>query len=204
VTPLLPRGLYLIADTACGDPVEQVQLAVHCGLRLVQLRAKDLGPSQVEELARACLRVTAGSSTALMLNDHVDIASRLPVAGVHLGQEDCPLPRARALLGPHRLLGWSAHTPAQLARAAHPGARADYVGVGPVFATSTKDTGRSALGLEGLRELVSASPVPVVAIGGIGPAEVPALMAAGVHGWAAISAVWTAADPKDAIRRLRG
>ncbi len=204
MTPPLPRGLYLIADTAWGDPVEQVGLAVQCGLRLVQLRAKDLGPSQVEDLARACLRVTAGSSTALVLNDHVDIASRLPVAGVHLGQSDCPLPRARSLLGPHRLLGWSAHSPAQLARAAHPDARADYVGVGPVFATATKDTGRRALGLEGLRELVSASPLPVVAIGGIGPAELPAVMATGVHGWAAISAVWKATDPADAIRSLRG
>jgi len=202
--PRLPRGLYLIADTSCGDPVAQVELAVRSGLRLVQLRAKELSPPQVEELTRACLRATAGSSTALVLNDHVDLACRLPVAGVHLGQEDCPLPRARALLGPDRLLGWSAHTAAQLARAAEPDARADYVGVGPVFATSTKETGRSALGLDGLRALVQASTVPVVAIGGIGHADIPSLIGAGVHGWAAISAVWGAADPADAIRRLQG
>lgn len=181
----LPPGLYGVADASCGDPVAQARLLLEEGVRVVQLRCKGW--------PRERLRAAAGAIDApiLVVNDAVDVARELG-AWAHLGQDDGPDPDDVPF-------GRSTHT---LAQAAARG-RAAYVGFGPVFGTATKDTGYTARGLGLLAEVVAASPVPVVAIGGITPGNLDRVRATGVHAWAVIGAVWSAPDPRAAIRALR-
>ncbi|MFZ5481017.1 MAG: thiamine phosphate synthase [Myxococcota bacterium] len=179
------EGLYGIADSAFGDPLAQARLLADEGVAIVQLRCKGWSTAGRIALARVCPPV------CLVINDDVD-AARAVGAWAHLGQEDGPDPAGTTF-------GRSTHSVAQ---AASPGAAA-YVGFGPVFATDTKDTGYDARGLDLLAEVVRVSPVPVVAIGGVTPARLDALRATGVHAWTAIGAVWTAPDPRAAIRALR-
>jgi thiamine-phosphate pyrophosphorylase len=196
----LPRGLYGMADASFGDPVEQVARLVAGGCRALQLRCKGWTTAQRVAAARAAHAHTAPAGVLLIINDDVSCAAAVGAEGVHLGQGDGELRLARAALRPGRLVGRSTHDERELAAARDEGA--DYVGFGPIFATTTKRTGFSTRGCERLAAAVRGFPGPVVAIGGIGVAQVPALAAAGAHAWAVGSGVWRAADPDRAIRAL--
>ncbi|HEY7676646.1 MAG TPA: thiamine phosphate synthase [Candidatus Methylomirabilis sp.] len=170
------------------------------GAPCVQLRAKALAAGVLLREARA-LRAAARASGALFIvNDRLDVALAADADGVHLGQDDLPAARARRLLPPGGVLGISTHTLEQARRAADAGA--DYIGAGPVFATATKETGYAPLGLAGLAAIAAAVPVPVVAIGGIGPAEAPQVIRAGAMAAAVISALMAAPDIAGATRAL--
>lgn len=183
----LPRGLYGMVDPTFGDPLAQGRLLAEEGVEVAQLRCKGWTTAERVALA-AALRPTG---LLLVVNDDVE-AARLAGAWVHLGQGDGP--------DPDMPFGRSCHTPAQILAAG----AARYVGFGPIFATATKDTGRAPRGLDGLAAAVAVSPVPVVAIGGIGVAEVAGVRAAGAWAWAVVGGVWRAPDPRVAIRALRG
>jgi thiamine-phosphate pyrophosphorylase len=129
-----------------------------------------------------------------------DIALAVDADGVHLGQQDLPLAAARGLLGANKIIGISTHNEEQ-ARAASEGG-ADYIGLGPIFPTATKDAG-PMVGVEGLRHISSAMSVPVIAIGGIGEEQARTVRAAGATGIAVISAVLGASDMENAIRSLQ-
>lgn len=195
-------SIYLVTDTAqCAargaTVADTVAAAVAGGVTIVQVRDKDAGARDVLALTRAVCAALP-RPVPLVINDRLDVAlaardEGLPVTGVHVGQSDLPADAVRRLLGPDALLGVSANTLDQQ-EAAHQ-AGADYVGVGPLRPTSTKPTAPTPLGFEGLADAVDHSPLPVVAIGGITPADLARLRADGLAGAAVVSAVCAAPDP---------
>lgn len=171
------------------------------GVDVVQVRAKGLSDRDLYELAGAVLAACRARSVACVINDRVDLALALGADGVHVGDEDLPVGVARRLLGPHALVGATARD-ASSARAAV-AAGASYLGVGPCFATATKDGLPDAIGPSGLAAVVAAVAVPVVAIGGVTAERIPALREAGAAGVAVVAAVSEAGDPAAAVRSLR-
>jgi thiamine-phosphate pyrophosphorylase len=180
-------------------------LAIAGGADTVQFRQKQ---GTVRDLL-ANLRPTAAACRAagvpLVVDDRLDLALAAGADGVHLGQLDLPVAAARAALarcdGPTRIVGASATT-AEQARAAEADG-ADYVGFGPVFETRSKANPASVKGLAGLEEACAAVRIPVIAIAGITPERVRAVLEAGAHGVAVMTAVTTAPDPQAAAARFR-
>lgn len=183
----LPR-VYPITDTHISglSHAEQVSLFAEGGATLVQLREKHMSALQLYEQAKAALDVARQRRVQLIINDRVDIALALGATGVHLGQDDLPPEAARRLLGDEAVIGYSTHTVEQaLAAATLP---IDYLAIGPVFATSTKQDPSPAVGLEGVRTVRKAiQNLPLVAIGGITEANAHDAIDAGADSVAMIS-----------------
>ncbi len=197
-------SLYLVTDRelAGARPLpEIVRSGVAAGVSVVQLRDKESSTRRMIELAEELLAITRPASIPLIVNDRVDVALAVGAEGVHVGQDDMPAAMARRLLGPHKILGVTAATPAQALEAMADGA--DYIGCNAVFFTPTKvDTGLPS-GIEGFRRLAHSVPLPVIAIGGVKAHNAAALIRAGAAGVAVVSAVMAADDPGDAARGLR-
>lgn len=196
--------LYLLASPgATSRPLEEVvAAAVAAGVDVVQLRVKGEDDREVLGLARALREIAARCGALFIINDRPDLAILSCADGVHVGQTDLPLAEARAIVGPRRLVGVSTHSVAE-ARAAERGG-ADCIGVGPVFASPTKDAGRP-LGPQGLREILQAVSLPAFAIGGIGPEAVGEVAAAGARRIAVSSGLLRADDVAETVRTyLRG
>lgn len=192
-------SLYLVADAGYAegrDLPALVEAAVRGGATVVQLRAKDLPARAFAALAVETARRLAPTGVPLLVNDRVDIALACGAAGVHLGQDDLAVPDARRMLGPGAVIGVSVNTPEEARRAAAEGA--DYVGAGPAFATSTKDTPLAVLGPDGIARIRRTVGIPVVAIGGITAANAASLAAAGADGVAVVSAILGTPDPEAA------
>ena len=196
-------SLYLVADADFAgerDLAALVEAAVRGGVTVVQLRAKGLGGRAFIGLALEISRRLAGTGIPLLINDRVDIALACGAAGVHLGQDDMPVPAARQILGPGAAIGVSVNTPEEAVSAERNGA--DYVGAGPAFATSTKETPLAVLGPAGIGRIKRAVRIPVVAIGGISAGNAASLAAAGADGIAVVSAILGAPDPARAAEEL--
>src|ERR687885_1911525 len=162
----LPK-LYPITDRRLSGLSHAEQVARLCdgGARLVQLREKHLAPREFYREAEAALRVARERGAKLIINDRADIALALGADGLHLGQDDMPPEAARALLGDAAIIGFSTHDPEQAAAAAR--LPVDYVAIGPVFATSSKENPDPAVGLEGVaRARGAVGGLLLVAIGG--------------------------------------
>ena len=188
-------GVYLVTDrhqTGGRDLLEVVGQALRAGVRAVQLREKDLTTRDLYHLAGKLLAVTREAGAALLINDRVDVAMALPADGVHLTRRSLPPKEARELLGPARLIGISCHSLAEVREAVDGGA--DFVVLGPIFETPSKIPYGAPLTTALLQQARAATTLPVLAIGGINPARVPEVMAAGADGVAVISAVMAAAD----------
>ncbi|MFF0739103.1 thiamine phosphate synthase [Streptomyces sp. NPDC004111] len=200
--PALDLSLYLVTDTRlCGDRgvAATVAAAVRGGVTAVQLRDPDGDARSLFSLGRAIQAELAGTGVPLIVNDRLDVAVWLGADGVHLGQRDVSPVLARRLLGPDAYVGLSVSRPEHLA---HVPDAVDHLGVGPVFAQSTKPDADTPLGLDGLARIVRESPLPCVAIGGIGVSEAAAVMACGASGIAVVSAVCGRPDPTAASRSL--
>lgn len=196
-------SLYLVTDAAlCGDRgvVETVRLAVDGGVRIVQLRAKAATDAETVEQLIALSRVIDGRAL-LVVNDRLDAAVTARgrgarVDGVHLGQGDASVLRAREALGPDALIGLTANSPAHLeAVRALPSGTVDYLGVGVIRPTTTKADHPAPLGVDGFAAFVASSPLPCVAIGGVGIDDTESLREAGAVGLAVVSALCAADDP---------
>lgn len=194
----VPAGLYGIADAGFGDPVALGRLLLTGGARVLQLRCKGWDPDRVRQAAMALAPACREAGVPLVLNDHLALAGLAD--GVHLGQQDGPFDRGALPTG--ALVGRSTHTLAQLADAVAEGV--DYVGFGPIYATETKRGALAPRGLRALAAQVAASPVPVIAIGGITREGLPGVRATGSHGWAVISAILADPDPVSAARDFGG
>jgi thiamine-phosphate pyrophosphorylase len=200
--PLDLPPLYAILDPqqARGrDPATVLQALLEGGSKIVQLRAKTLAPRDFLELARAIRELTRKSECRFIVNDRVDIALACGADGVHLGQEDLPLTAARKLMA-GRIIGISTHSEEQAREAERDGA--DYIGFGPMFGTTTKETGYAARGTDMLRQLRRAVQVPIVAIGGITETNVTQVWEAGADSAAIISDILAAEEIASKVARI--
>lgn len=195
--------LHLVTDSAlCGarGVAAVVDAAVRGGVTCVQLREKALDTRAFVERARALKALLAPLGVPLIVNDRLDVALACGADGVHVGQTDMPPGDVRRLM-PEALIGLSVETPEQVRAAEHE--PVDYLGVSPVFATSTKPEAAAALGLAGLRAMRALTRRPLVAIGGIGILNVADVVAAGADGVAVVSALCAAGDPAAAAAAFR-
>ena len=196
--------LYAVTDRAWigkQSLAEQVESALRGGVTCVQLREKELDEErflrEAEEIFTLCKRYRV----PFFINDNVALALRCHADGVHVGQDDMDVAAVRRLVGQEMMIGVSVHTVEEARAAAEGGA--DYLGVGAMFATSTK-TDASLVTKETLRAICDAVSIPVVAIGGISKANLLELAGTGVDGVALVSAIFSAADIAAECRRLYG
>ncbi len=189
-------SLYLVTDEGLAGPrgvVETVRAAIAGGVTLVQLRDPHGKGGYQVEIARALLAILRPHGIPLIINDRVDVALAVDADGVHVGQSDIPAGLVRQMIGPDRILGLSISKADELA--APDLAAADYLGIGPIFATPTKTNAAAPIGFDGLGTLTAATSLPVVAIGGLKAEHVGPSLAAGAAGLAVVSAIMAAADP---------
>lgn len=201
----LKHGLRLVVvtDSKLAHPrsvLDVVREALRCGAPSVQLRNKGESTRDLLGLGHALRQATRETGALLFVNDRLDLALAVEADGVHLGPEDLPVHAARRVAPRGFLIGRSADDP-EVARAAVADG-ADYIGCGTVYPTSTKRDVGDVIGLEGLRRVVRAVSVPVVAIGGITPERAPELAATGAAGLAVVGAIMTARDPAAAVLAL--
>ena len=180
---------------------ELAELAIAGGADTIQFRQKEGATRVLIRMAEHMQRLCAGAGVTFIVNDRVDVAIAAGANGVHLGQEDFPIPLARKLLGEEAIIGGSASTLEEARQCLLDGA--DYVGFGPVFPTASKQDAAPASGLDLLRRVVDAIPLPIIAIGGITQENASRVAKAGVHGIAVISAVCCQKDPEEATLCLR-
>jgi thiamine-phosphate pyrophosphorylase len=185
-------GLYAIVGGE--DPVAQAEAAIAGGAAAIQVRMKAARPAQVLEVSRRIVALAAGRALVLV-NDRADLALLSGADGVHLGEDDLPVAEARRLLGPDRLVGWTARSVDEARQGIAQGA--DHVGFGPVFPSRTKSMGPPPHGLSGLSAAVRALPVPVVAISGIGAENIAEVARTGAACAAVIEALFGAGDPRE-------
>ena len=186
----LPR-VYPITDTQISglSHADQVALFAEAGATLVQLREKRASAAEFFETAKAALAVAAERGVHLIVNDRVDIALAIAAAGVHLGQDDLPPEAARRVLGDETVIGYSTHSVSQALEAA--ALPIDYLAIGPIFSTRTKENPDPVVGVEGLRTVRDAiGRLPLVAIGGITLANAVDVIRAGADSVAMISGLW--------------
>ena len=197
--------LHVITDTALQDRfshVELARLAAAGGADAVQFREKRPWPTRIlVETATAMRRALEGTPVCLVVDDRVDVALGAGARAVHLGRGDLDTATARRVLGIDGLIGGTANSLAEALRVA--ATDVDYLGVGPVFGTRSKANPAPPLGLDGFRGIVEAVPKPVIAIGSVTADRVTALLEAGAHGVAVISAVVSQSDPAAATREFR-
>ncbi len=180
------------------DPGPLLTAALRGGVDIAQLRDKEAGDAEILAAAAVFRRLCDEHGALFVLNDRPDLAVRCGADGVHVGQEDLSVADARAIVGPELLVGLSTHAPEELAAAAG----ADYAGVGPVWATPTKE-GRPAAGLDYVSHAAAHARMPWFAIGGIDLARAPEVVAAGATRLCILRAIRDAEDPEAAAQALR-
>jgi thiamine-phosphate pyrophosphorylase len=201
-------NLYLVTDrsqTGGRDLLGVLEQALDGGVRAVQLREKDLSARDLFLLAERSHKLCQVYRAALFINDRVDVALAVDAAGVQLGKPSIPVETARTLLGSQKLIGVSTHTLQEANEAEQSGA--DFILFGPVYFTASKAAYGSPQGLSALKTIVDNISLPVYAIGGITLENIQSTQNTGVRGVALISAIVSAANPKEAaekmLRRLR-
>ncbi|NLD37084.1 MAG: thiamine phosphate synthase [Desulfatiglans sp.] len=195
---------HLITDTVIQSRfshVELARMAIMGGADTIQYRSKTGSTREMIDTAIRIKALCAGAGIPLIINDRVDVAIASGADGVHLGDDDFPIPLARKLLGPDAIIGGSAGNINDALRCLNDGA--DYIGSGPVYGTKTKSDAGDAIGVETIRIIAEKIHLPVVAIGGITVNDVHELFTAGAHGVAVISAVCLSDEPEREARRIR-
>jgi thiamine-phosphate pyrophosphorylase len=182
------------------DPEPLLQAALRGGVDIVQLREKSLPRREIERAAQTFRRICDNHSALFIVNDDPDLARACDADGVHVGQDDLGLSEVREVLGADAIVGLSTHSEAQLGASA--AEAVDYVSVGPIWETPTKE-GRPAVGLDLIRHAKEAAPHPFFAIGGIDPSNVAEVVGAGASRICVVRAIRDAADPAAVAEELR-
>jgi thiamine-phosphate pyrophosphorylase len=194
------RLYLLVTQELCATSAEKViEESLANGVDVIQLREKSLGSQAFLEYARQVRRLTLDANALLIINDRPDIAALCDADGVHLGQEDFSVADARKIIGPDKLIGRSTHSLEQAQAAVLDGA--DYLGVGPVFSSGTKEFSEQA-GLEYVRQAAAEIAIPWFAIGGITEENVDQVLEAGAKRIAVCGAICGASEPGYAASRL--
>jgi len=194
-------GLYLVITNPVTSYEACTEAAVKAGLRYVQLRMKQVTRESLLATAKNMRAITRGCSTNFIVNDDPELAVEVEADGVHVGQDDMQLSEVRRRFPSLRIVGLSTHNPLQAKKAE--ALAPDYCGVGPVFATPTKEIPDPALGPEQAGAIIRAAPFTTVAIGGISEANMAAVRKAGAINFAVVRPVCLATDPYAAICRLQ-
>lgn len=197
------KKLYLVTNSdnfeTEDDFLDAVASALEGGVDILQLREKNKSASQVLELGKKVKLLCAQYDTTFIVNDRIDIAYALEADGVHLGQDDLDIKSAREILGENSIVGISTHAPEQALKAIENGA--DYIGVGPVYKTPTKE-GRIPVGLEYVKWASKNVNIPAFAIGGIDLENVEEVLKAGLNKVAVVRAIINAKPPKKAAEKF--
>ncbi len=185
--------------------VDSIRMALNGGCRWIQLRMKDATTLELYETALEVVPLCHEAGATIIIDDRLDVALAAQADGVHLGQKDLPIDKAREIVGPDFIIGGTANTFEQVK--AHAIAGANYVGCGPFRFTTTKQGLAPVLGLEGFRHIVERMreegiSLPVVAIGGITNEDIPQLLQTGVTGIALSGSVLRATDPTEEMRKI--
>ncbi len=195
--------LYLVTDRTLaksGTLEEVVEKAVQGGVTLVQLREKEGDTGELYEKAKTLKEILAPYHIPLIIDDRIDIMLAVDADGVHVGQSDMPADVARKLIGPGKILGVSAHNLQEALKAEKDGA--DYLGVGAMYPTATKKDA-DVTSKEELKKIRNAVHIPLVAIGGINTRTIPSFEENSVDGFAIVSAIMAAKDPKQTAGELK-
>ncbi len=198
-----PQGLYIITarDLVPGRTHRDVaQVALSAGVKWIQLRDKEAPTKDLVLWGRQLRAMSRKYGAYLLINDRCDVALAVEADGVHLGQEDMPLKEARRILGTEAIIGISVENEEQSLLAEQEGA--DYLGVGPIYSTTSKPDAGEAVGLEQIHRIRAISSLPIVAIGGIQASNAPEVLSAGASAIAVISAVAGAENMEEAIQAL--
>jgi thiamine-phosphate pyrophosphorylase len=196
--------LYLVTDRSLSkgrDMEWLVEEAVKGGVTMVQLREKDCSTREFIELAIRLKQRLLPCGVPLIINDRLDVALAADADGLHIGQSDMPYEMARRLLGKNKIIGLSVENLEQARQANR--LDVDYIGISPVFSTPTKTNTSLPFGLEGIREVMSFTKHPAVAIGGINLSNTVEIMQAGADGIAVVSAICSAENPRQAAKALK-
>jgi thiamine-phosphate pyrophosphorylase len=192
--------LYFVCDARPPTDLERLlRAALTGGADIVQLREKDLGRAEIERAAGTFRRIADTFSALFIVNDDPELARSCDADGVHVGQDDVSAEQARELLGPDAIVGLSTHSEEQIAASAE--RPVDYISVGPIWETPTKE-GRPATGLDLIREASEIAAPPWFAIGGIDAGNVDQVTSAGAGRLCVVRAIRDAADPRAAATTL--
>ncbi|HIE51916.1 MAG TPA: thiamine phosphate synthase [Armatimonadetes bacterium] len=196
------RGLYVLTEVTLTPRTHEeiAAAALAGGAQVLQLRDKTRSDAELLPVARILQARCRAAGVVFIVNDRVELARAVDADGVHLGEEDWSVEEARAVLGPEKLIGRTVRSLAQARQAYHQGA--DYLGLGPIFATETKAGLPLPLGVEVITEVKARVPLPVVAIGGITRDNIALVAAAGADAAAVVSAVVRAEDMPAAVAEL--
>lgn len=202
--PFPDTDIYALTDSRQSlgrSTVDVVRDMLAAGIRVLQYREKDKHAGEMLEECRAIRELTRQTGCCFLVNDHIDIALLCDADGVHVGQDDLPLSEVRKLVGPDRVVGVSTHAWGEAEAAIRGGA--DYIGVGPIFPTATKNT-TPAVGWGYLEEVAAKATIPFVTIGGINERTVEEAVRRGARCCGIVSAITLAEDIPAKIALLRG
>jgi thiamine-phosphate pyrophosphorylase len=194
-------GFYAILTSPERGYEYVAELCVEREIAFLQLRMKDAPEDSVVRTARRLRDITRGSRTRLIINDLPHVAAEVGADGVHIGQNDMPHDQARTIVGPDAIVGISTHSPEQTRAACRLGP--DYIGIGPVFPTPTKKVPDPAIGIDGMREMLSLATVPAVVLGSITPQNLPEILAAGAGNFAMVRPLNRTPDPAQVLNTIR-
>ncbi|MCY6960022.1 thiamine phosphate synthase [Clostridium brassicae] len=200
---LIDYSLYLVTDRSFLNGrgfKECVEQAIEGGVTLIQLREKNISTREFLAIAFQIKEITSKYNVPLLINDRIDIALAVDADGVHLGQSDMPINSARKILGENKIIGISANTLNEALEAESCGA--NYLGLGPIFYTTSKKDINTPIGLDGLKEITKKIKIPCVAIGGINSSNTKEIMESGVNGISVISAILGEEYIKQASEKL--
>lgn len=203
---ILPNmtDIYALTDSSfsLGRSTEEVVCALlSAGVRIVQYREKTRNAGAMLEECRLLRRLTREAGACFIINDYVDLALLVDADGVHVGQEDLPVPEVRRLVGTDKIIGLSTQTQEQALAAERCGA--DYIGIGPIFATQTKKDACAPLGLSYLEWVAAHIQLPAVAIGGINEGNIGEVARHGARCCALVSELVSAPDIRAKVRAVR-
>jgi thiamine-phosphate pyrophosphorylase len=197
-------SLYLVTDSMLlngRDIGWLVEEAVKGGVTMVQLREKTCSTRDFIELAIRLKQILSSYRIPLIINDRLDVTLAANADGLHIGQNDMPYETARRILGYDKIIGLSVETREQAMQANL--LDVDYIGLSPVFDTNTKKDINTPLGLDGIRDVVSFTRHPTVAIGGINLSNAQDILRSGANGIAVVSAIISAENPMEAAQKLK-
>jgi thiamine-phosphate pyrophosphorylase len=194
-------GFYLVMTNPVVGYAKCAEAAVKAGVKIIQLRMKHVSREDILREAREVRRVTQGTDTLFIVNDDPQIAAEAGADGVHVGQDDITPTEVRRRFPELKIVGLSTHNLNQVIAANEE--PVDYIGVGPVYATPTKDIPDPTLGLGTMGAMIAASAHPAVAIGGINEENLQSVIRSGARNWAVVRAVCSDISPYDAIKRCQ-